>query len=55
MGDRPPCEEIEQKKVAGLKELVHLMKRCWEENPLNRPTFKGRYILHNYTCSCCHI
>lgn len=45
MGDRPPCEEIDLTKTAGLNELVDLMKRCWEKNPVNRPTFKGRLIL----------
>ncbi|XP_076589639.1 ankyrin repeat and protein kinase domain-containing protein 1-like isoform X2 [Chaetodon auriga] len=40
LGDRPSCEEIDQMKVDGLKELVDLMKTCWEENPTKRPTFK---------------
>lgn len=40
LGDRPPCEKIEQIKVEGLKELVDLMKECWNDNPSKRPTFK---------------
>lgn len=43
LGDRPDCGEIDLMKAEGLKEMVHLMKRCWEKNPLNRPTFKGSY------------
>lgn len=45
MGDRPHCEEIDLTKTAGLNELVDLMKRCWGKNPVNRPTFKRRFIL----------
>ncbi|XP_040894374.1 receptor-interacting serine/threonine-protein kinase 3-like isoform X3 [Toxotes jaculatrix] len=40
MGDRPPCEDIDQRKAAGLKELVDLMKICWDEKPSERPAFK---------------
>ncbi|XP_008294702.1 receptor-interacting serine/threonine-protein kinase 3-like isoform X2 [Stegastes partitus] len=40
MGDRPPCETIEQMEVEGLKDLIDLMKRCWNENPSERPTFE---------------
>lgn len=43
-GDRPLCEEIHLMKAEGLKKMVDLMKRCWEKNPSNRPTFKGRSI-----------
>ncbi|CAI5664407.1 unnamed protein product [Oreochromis niloticus] len=39
MGDRPPCEEIDQTKAEGLKELVGLMKRCWDGDPSKRPDF----------------
>ncbi|XP_010792372.1 ankyrin repeat and protein kinase domain-containing protein 1-like isoform X2 [Notothenia coriiceps] len=38
-GHRPCCKEIEQMKVDGLKELIHLMKRCWDGSPNQRPTF----------------
>nr|XP_020508571.1 receptor-interacting serine/threonine-protein kinase 3-like isoform X1 [Labrus bergylta] len=40
LGDRPPLEEIDQQKAEGLKELVVLMRRCWDEDPSKRPTFK---------------
>ncbi|XP_041795546.1 ankyrin repeat and protein kinase domain-containing protein 1-like isoform X2 [Chelmon rostratus] len=40
LGDRPSSEDIDQMKEEGLKELVDLMKRCWDENPCERPTFK---------------
>ncbi|XP_032380436.1 receptor-interacting serine/threonine-protein kinase 3 [Etheostoma spectabile] len=41
-GDRPCCEEIDKTKleVDGLEALVDLMKRCWDESPSKRPTFK---------------
>uniref|UniRef100_A0A3Q1H4F7 Protein kinase domain-containing protein n=1 Tax=Anabas testudineus TaxID=64144 RepID=A0A3Q1H4F7_ANATE len=42
-GDRPSLEAIDQEKAEGLKELVDLMKECWDGNPDKRPTFK---------CSC---
>ncbi|KAK5928140.1 hypothetical protein CgunFtcFv8_013227 [Champsocephalus gunnari] len=38
-GHRPCCKEIEQMKVDGLKELILLMKRCWDGSPNKRPTF----------------
>nr|XP_020468642.1 receptor-interacting serine/threonine-protein kinase 3-like isoform X2 [Monopterus albus] len=37
-GDRPSLEDIDH-KVEGLKELVDLMKWCWDGNPLKRPKF----------------
>ncbi|XP_054475774.1 receptor-interacting serine/threonine-protein kinase 3-like isoform X2 [Anoplopoma fimbria] len=40
-GDRPSCEEIDQRREQGLKELVDLMKRCWDHSPTKRPTFKN--------------
>ncbi|XP_034735749.1 receptor-interacting serine/threonine-protein kinase 3-like isoform X2 [Etheostoma cragini] len=41
-GDRPCCKEIDKMKlkVEGLEALVDLMKRCWDESPSKRPTFK---------------
>ncbi|XP_030282042.1 receptor-interacting serine/threonine-protein kinase 3-like isoform X2 [Sparus aurata] len=36
-GQRPPCEDLEKMAVEGLKELVHLMKRCWDGDPNKRP------------------
>nr|XP_024659098.1 receptor-interacting serine/threonine-protein kinase 3 isoform X3 [Maylandia zebra] len=38
-GDRPPCKEIDQTKAEGLRELVGLMKRCWDGDPSQRPDF----------------
>ncbi|XP_068168976.1 ankyrin repeat and protein kinase domain-containing protein 1-like [Antennarius striatus] len=38
-GDRPPFDDINVKEAEGLKELVDLMKRCWEKTASNRPTF----------------
>ncbi|XP_030282043.1 receptor-interacting serine/threonine-protein kinase 3-like [Sparus aurata] len=38
-GQRPPCEDLEKMGVEGLKELVGLMKRCWDEDPNKRPKF----------------
>lgn len=40
LGDRPSCQDIEQKKADGLEELVDLMKMCWDGCPSNRPVFK---------------
>lgn len=40
LGDRPSCQDIDQMRAEGLEELVGLMKRCWDHNPSNRPTFK---------------
>ncbi|XP_060891158.1 receptor-interacting serine/threonine-protein kinase 3-like isoform X2 [Labrus mixtus] len=40
LGDRPHLEEIDQRKAEGLKELVVLMRRCWDTDPSKRPTFK---------------
>ncbi|XP_034071616.1 ankyrin repeat and protein kinase domain-containing protein 1-like isoform X2 [Gymnodraco acuticeps] len=39
LGHRPCCKGIEQMKVDGLKELILLMKRCWDGSPNKRPTF----------------
>ncbi|KAM3609784.1 uncharacterized protein V6R79_020302 [Siganus canaliculatus] len=38
-GQRPKCDHLEQIQVEGLKELVNLMERCWEQIPDDRPTF----------------
>ncbi|XP_044050733.1 ankyrin repeat and protein kinase domain-containing protein 1-like isoform X3 [Siniperca chuatsi] len=40
LGDRPSCEEVDQMKAEGLKELVDLMQRCWDNMPSKRPTIK---------------
>lgn len=40
VGDRPLCTEIDQTKADGLKELVDLMNRCWDQEPAKRPNFK---------------
>lgn len=45
LGERPSSEDIDQMKEEGLKELVDLMKRCWDENPCERPTFKSKHLL----------
>lgn len=39
-GDRPQCEQIDQMREEGSKELVELMKKCWDDRPSERPTFK---------------
>ncbi|KAK2842177.1 hypothetical protein Q5P01_012377 [Channa striata] len=39
-GDRPDLSKIDQNKAEGLKELVDLMKRCWDMDPSKRPKFK---------------
>lgn len=41
-GDRPQCEQIDQMREEGSKELVELMKKCWDDRPSERPTFKGK-------------
>ncbi|XP_034391921.1 receptor-interacting serine/threonine-protein kinase 3-like isoform X2 [Cyclopterus lumpus] len=41
VGDRPKCEKIDQMREEGLKELVDLMKKCWDGSPSERPTFKN--------------
>lgn len=45
LGDRPPSEDLEKMEVEGLKELVDLMKRCWDANPDKRPPFNSMYLL----------
>ncbi|XP_034541434.1 receptor-interacting serine/threonine-protein kinase 3-like [Notolabrus celidotus] len=40
LGDRPPFGDIDQQKAEGLKELVDLMRRCWDQVPSKRPDFK---------------
>ncbi|XP_031723334.1 receptor-interacting serine/threonine-protein kinase 3-like isoform X2 [Anarrhichthys ocellatus] len=41
-GDRPCCKQIDlMREREGLKELVDLMKRCWDGSPSKRPPFKG--------------
>ncbi|XP_024912243.1 receptor-interacting serine/threonine-protein kinase 3-like isoform X2 [Cynoglossus semilaevis] len=37
LGQRPSYKDINQEEVEGLKELVDLMKTCWDGNPLKRP------------------
>ncbi|KAM7414442.1 hypothetical protein PAMA_019319 [Pampus argenteus] len=37
LGDRPSLNEIDQMKAEGLKELVDLMKSCWNGKPSERP------------------
>lgn len=39
-GDRPPLKDIDQREAEGLEELVDLMTRCWDQDPLKRPKFK---------------
>lgn len=53
LGDRPPWEEIDQKKAEGLKKLVDLMKRCWTEEPLSRPTAQSKCHCNRYACYHC--
>lgn len=43
LGDRPPCEEIDVRKAEGLKDMVGLMKNCWEKFPFRRKRFKGNF------------
>ncbi|KAM6926241.1 receptor-interacting serine/threonine-protein kinase 3-like isoform 2-T2 [Lycodopsis pacificus] len=41
-GTRPCCKQIDMmRQREGLKELVDLMKRCWDGSPSKRPLFKG--------------
>lgn len=49
-GDRPLCQDICQKEVEGLKELVGLMKSCWANEPSERPAAKGRRLYVCYDC-----
>lgn len=39
-GDRPCCENLQILQVVGIKDIVALMKTCWEENQNKRPHFK---------------
>lgn len=39
-GDRPDESLIQD---GTLPEITELMKRCWQQNPLNRPTFQAEY------------
>lgn len=43
LGDRPPCEEIDVRKAEGLKDMVDLMKNCWEKFPFRRKRFRGNF------------
>ncbi|XP_072241793.1 receptor-interacting serine/threonine-protein kinase 3-like [Leuresthes tenuis] len=38
-GDRPDCEGLYQKDVEGLKDLLDLMRKCWDTEPSKRPIF----------------
>ncbi|XP_058501812.1 receptor-interacting serine/threonine-protein kinase 3-like isoform X2 [Solea solea] len=40
LGERPSLEDINQGEAEGLKDLLDLMKVCWDENPMKRPCFK---------------
>ncbi|XP_068459611.1 receptor-interacting serine/threonine-protein kinase 3-like isoform X2 [Clinocottus analis] len=40
-GVRPTFESIDQMSEEGLKELVELMKKCWDGTPSERPPFKN--------------
>ncbi|XP_070687127.1 receptor-interacting serine/threonine-protein kinase 3-like [Pempheris klunzingeri] len=51
LGDRPLCEELDRMRVEGLKELVDLMKKCWDANPSKRPTFKECLEVTEYVLS----
>lgn len=52
LGQRPSYKDINQEEVEGLKELVDLMKTCWDGNPLKRPNSRGKYSSRaEYFCS----
>ncbi|XP_071357192.1 receptor-interacting serine/threonine-protein kinase 3-like isoform X1 [Trachinotus anak] len=36
---RPPCHKLKERNEKGLKKLVALMIRCWDQEPANRPAF----------------
>lgn len=42
---RPRCDELKQRNVEGLKDLVDLMNKCWAQEPSERPKSKGTYSL----------
>lgn len=46
-GDRPNTEDI---KDSCPKEIIDLMKHCWQQKPENRPTFSGKILLQDYFC-----
>ncbi|XP_048827663.1 receptor-interacting serine/threonine-protein kinase 4 isoform X3 [Brienomyrus brachyistius] len=39
LGDRPNLDELAFREAKGLTELIDLIKKCWDANPLNRPPF----------------
>uniref|UniRef100_A0A674JDE6 Receptor interacting serine/threonine kinase 1 n=1 Tax=Terrapene triunguis TaxID=2587831 RepID=A0A674JDE6_9SAUR len=46
-GNRPNTEDI---KDSCPKEIIDLMKYCWQQEPENRPTFSGKILLQDYFC-----
>ena len=55
MGDRPDSQhEIDVQKAAGLGDLVDLMKRCWDPEPNERPSFGGKstFVVRSVRGNC---
>lgn len=44
-GQRPTTEELEKRIPAmqGLEEIIRLMKRCWHNDKVQRPSFRGKH------------
>ena len=40
-GDRPTLEEVDLDQAPGLEDLFELTKRCWDQEPEERPSFPG--------------
>ncbi|KAI4897957.1 hypothetical protein NFI96_025214, partial [Prochilodus magdalenae] len=38
-GDRPDLTNVDSSQVAGLSDMVELMKQCWDDTPERRPPF----------------
>ena len=55
MGDRPDHHhKIDVQKAAGLGDLVDLMKRCWDTEPKERPSFGGKstFVVRSVRGNC---
>ncbi|XP_048092728.1 receptor-interacting serine/threonine-protein kinase 3 isoform X1 [Alosa alosa] len=48
LGDRPDLESLDVGNVEGLTEITELMKKCWQKDPTQRPTFEECHPVTNH-------